>query len=153
MTYIIRYQIVSDALTTHRLKEPESALLDGPRCTELCTLDDGYTYVSVPDGVTLPEAQPATVAASLEPVALTDELREQIKAASPHTQLIAQRVIERIRDRYGVDDELYFARIMIGAQSGLYELEPGEIEQVTAFKDWVEAARQWGRNERAALGL
>ena len=101
----------------------------------------------------LPETQPATVAASLEPVALTDELREQIKAASPHTQLIAQRVIERIRERYGVDDELYFARIMIGAQSGLYELEPGEIEQVTAFKDWVEAARLWGREQRAALGL
>ncbi len=60
---IIRYQIVSDALTTHRLREPDSALLDGPLCTELCTLDDGYTYVSVPDGVTLPDTQPATVAA------------------------------------------------------------------------------------------
>lgn len=153
MPVIVRYQIVSDALTTHRLREPSDPLMDGPRCTELCTLDDGYTYVSVPDGVTLPEDQPASVAASLEPVTLTDELREQIKAASPHTQLIAQRVIDKIRERYSVDDELYFARIMIGAQAGLYTLEPGELDEVTAFKTWVETARQWGRDQRAALGL
>lgn len=127
--------------------------MDGPRCTELCTLDDGYTYVSVPDGVTLPQEQPASVAASLEPVTLADALREQIKAASPHTQLIARRVVDRIRERYSVDDELYFARIMIGSQSGLYTLEPGEMDEVTTFKTWVEAARQWGRDQRAALGL
>lgn len=151
MPAIVRYQIASDALTTHRLREPASP--DGPRCTELCTLDDGYTYVSVPDGVTLPEAQPASVAASLEPVTLTDGLRAQVKAASPHTQLIAKRVIDRIRERYSVDDELYFARIMIGGQAGLYTPESGELAQVTAFRDWVEAARQWGRDQRAALGL
>lgn len=153
MASIIRYQIVSDALTTHRLREHGGLLMGEPRCTELCTLEDGYTYVSVPDDVALPEDQPASVTASMEPVTLTDVLREQIKVASPHTQLIAQRVIERIRERYGVDDELYFARIMIGAQAGLYTLEAGEMEQVAAFKGWVEAARQWGREQRAALGL
>lgn len=143
MPTLLKYQIVSDSYTTYRIDEPG--------CVELCTLDS-WTYVSVPDGVTLPD-QPAEIAGTIEAVVLTDGLREQIKAASPHTQLIAQRVIERIRERYGVDDELYFARIMIGAQSGLYELEPGEIEQVTAFKDWAEAARLWGREQRAALGL
>lgn len=151
MPTIIRYQIVIDSLTTHRLNDLNSP--EGPLCTELCTLDDGYTYVSVPDGVTLPQEQPVSVTASLEPVTLTDALREQIKAASPHTQLIARRVVDRIRERYSADDELYFARIMIGSQSGLYTLEPGEMDEVTAFKTWVEAARQWGRDQRALLGL
>lgn len=149
MTSIVRYQTASDAYTTYRLHEPDGE----PRCTELCTLDDGYTYVHVPDGVTLPDDQPEPIAASIETVTLTAELREQIKAASPHARLIAQRVIDRIRERYSVDDELFFARIMIGSQAGLYTLEPGEMAEVEAFKTWVEDAREWGRNERAALGL
>ncbi len=149
MTSIVRYQTASDAYTTYRLHEPDGE----PRCTELCTLDDGYTYVHVPDGVTLPDDQPEPIAASIETVTLTAELREQIKAASPHARLIAQRVIDRIRERYSVDDELFFARIMIGAQAGLYTLEAAEMAEVEAFKTWVEDAREWGRNERAALGL
>ena len=149
MPSIIRYHITSDAYTTYRLAEPD----DAPRCTELCTLEDGYTYVAVPDGVTLPDDQPGSVAATLEPVTLTDALREEIKAASPHCQLIAQRVIERIRERYSVDDELFFARITVGQQMGLYQMSPGEIAEVEAFKDWVESAREWGRAQRAALGL
>ena len=146
---IVRYQIASDAYTTYRLHEPDGE----PRCTELCTLDDGYTYVAVPEGVTLPTDQPVGIADSIETVTLTDTLREQIKSASPHCQLISQRVIERIRERYSVDDELFFARIMIGAQAGLYTLEAGEMAEVEAFKAWVEDAREWGRQQRAALGL
>ncbi len=149
MTSIVRYQTASDAYTTYRLHEPDGE----PRCTELCTLDDGYTYVHVPDGVTLPDDQPEPIAASIETVTLTAELREQIKAASPHARLIAQRVIDRIRERYSVDDELFFARIMIGAQAGLYTLEAAEMAEVEAFKTWVEDAREWGREQRAALGL
>ena len=42
---------------------------------------------------------------------------------------------------------------MIGSQAGLYTLEPGEMAEVEAFKDWVEDAREWGRQQRAALGL
>lgn len=109
--------------------------------------------MAVPAGVALPDDQPASVTESLERVSLTAELREQIKAASPHCQLISQRVIERIRERYSVDDELFFARIMIGAQAGLYTLEAAEMAEVEAFKVWVEDAREWGRAQRAGLGL
>jgi hypothetical protein len=123
-------------------------------CTELCTLADGYTYVAVPDSVTLtPPAQPPQIADSIEALTLTSELREQIKAASPHCSLIAERKLARIRERYSVDDELFFARIMVGAGSGLYEMQPGEMEEVLAYKTHVEAARAWARAEVAALGL
>lgn len=110
----------------------------------------------MPDGVTLtltPPAQPSQIADSIEAITLTDELREQIKAASPHCQLIAQRMIDQIRARYSVDDELFYARIMIGAAAGMYTMTPAEFAEVTAFKDHAEAVREWGRAERAVLGV
>jgi len=147
MTSIVRYRKATDDWTTHTLATPHDS-----GCTELCTLDDGYTYVAVPAGVDLPE-QPAEIAASVETVTLTPELREAIKAASPHCKLISERMIERIRERYSVDDELFFARIMVGAGAGLYEMQAGEMAEVAAYKEHVEAVRDWGRAERAALGL
>lgn len=118
-------------------------------CTELCTLDD-ITYVAVPAAVTLP-AQPAEL--EIAPVILTPALREQIKANSSHCALIAERMEMRIRSRYTQSDEQYFARIGVGVALGSYEFEPGEHDALLAFGTHVEAARQWGRDERAKLGL
>ena len=151
MTKLYRYKIVVDELTTHYLRGPDS--FDGPRVTELCTLDDGWTYVAVPDGMTLPEDQPESVVATLQEVILTDELRGQILGASPHCRLIADRVIERIRERYPLDEELFLNRIATGALAGLYQYQPGEEAEVLAFGAWAEDCRQWGRQQRAALGL
>ena len=88
-----------------------------------------------------------------EPVTLTMELREAIKAASPHAQLIAQRVIDLIRAKYPLDEELYFARIAVGALQNSYTLLPGEAEALAQYQTDVEAAREWGRTERAKIGL
>lgn len=122
---------------------------DSVYCTELCTLD-GVTYVSLPDGVTLPDQPPEL---TIEPVALTPQLREAIKAASPHAQLIAERMETKIRAKYTLSDEQYFARIGVGAALGLYAFEPGEQDELLAFGAFVEGVRQWGRDERAKLGL
>lgn len=115
--------------------------------TELATVD-GLTYISVPDGVTLPE-QPVT----LEIVDMDQSLREQIKAASPHSRLIGQRMIESIRAAYSVDDEMYFARIGVGAAMGMYQPSQSEVEEMATFGAFVEGVREWGRSERAKLGL
>ena len=75
----------------YQLNAPEGS-------TELCTID-GVTYVSVPDD-DLPE-QAAQISASIvNPVTLTTELREAIKAASPHCALIHERMEAKIRDKY-----------------------------------------------------
>lgn len=147
MATIVRYIKVHDAYTTHTLITPTDA-----GCQELCTLDDGYTYVSVPTGVTLPEQIPE-IAATLVTVTMTDPLREAIKAASTHCQLIAERVIEQIRTKYTVDDELYIARIAVGALQGSYTLQPGEAELIATYQADIEASREWGRQQRAELGL
>ena len=116
--------------------------------TELCTLA-GFRYFSTDDiaGITVPEEL------TVEAVELTSELRETIKATSPHTQIIAQQVIDKIRAKYPLDEELYFARIAVGALQGTYDLLPGELDAITQYQLDVEVAREWGRVERAKLDL
>lgn len=150
-TSIYRYQPVITTGphgTDHRPTGPDG-LDAGETITELCELD-GWRYVAVPEGVT--PTVPAELA-TWEAVNLTSELREAIKAASPHAQLIAQRVVELIRAKYPLDEELYFARIAVGALQNSYTLLPGEVEALAQYQTDVEAAREWGRTERAKIGL
>ena len=147
----MRYRKAFDAYTTYQLQLPDSQGLDDQvYCTELATLADGYTYVAVPDALTLP-AQPEQI--TVEPVTLTPELRETLKAASVHCALITQRIEDKIRAAYTINDEQYFARIASGAALGIYAFEPGEHDALVAFGEHVEGCRQWGRAERAKLGL
>ena len=144
MTHIVSYQKQSDAYTVYQLNAPEGS-------TELCTID-GVTYVSVPDD-DLPE-QAAQISASIvNPVTLTTELREAIKAASPHCALIHERMEAKIRDKYNLSDEQYFSRISSGAALGLYTFEAGESVALQAFGAYIESVRQWGREQRGQLGL
>ncbi len=128
----------------YQLNAPEGS-------TELCTID-GVTYVSVPDD-DLPE-QAAQISASIvNPVTLTTELREAIKAASPHCALIHERMEAKIRDKYSLSDEQYFSRISSGAALGIYTFKAGELVALQAFGAYIESVRQWGREQRGQLGL
>ena len=144
MTELYRYQPVMIPGPTGTDYRPT-----GEGLTELCELD-GWRYVAVPEGV-VPDVPEALT--TWEPVTLTPELRESIKLASPHAQLIAQQVIDRIRAKYPLDEELYFARIAVGALQGNYTLLPGEADALAQYQADVEAAREWGRQARAELGL
>lgn len=150
MTSIHAYRKVSTPYSIIQMALPDNQGHDDAlRCTELCTLDN-VTYVAVPAGVTLP-AQPPEL--TIAPAVLTAELKEQIKAASPHVQLIYERTEQKIRAVYSINDEAKFARIGVGAALGVYTFGPGEQDELMAFGAYVEAARQWGRDERALLGL
>lgn len=126
---------------TWELRLPEAA--PGQRQgQEIATLADGRTVVSLPDGATLPADQPPQIAASIQtlPSPLPAELRDEIRAASPQVAYINQRVVQRIRERYSVDDEIKLLRI-------------APSPETAAWNDHVEDCRQWGRKQRAALGL
>lgn len=149
-TYIVSYQKVSTPHTVIQAVLPDSiGVDDAVHCTELCTLDD-TTYLAVPEGVTLP-AQPPEI--TLAPVTLTPELRDRIKAESPHSQWVGERMVQKIRARYSIDDEMFFARIGVGAATGMYTPTPGELADMQAFGVFVEGVREWGRVERAKLGV
>ena len=47
----------------------------------------------------------------------------------------------------------YCARIGVGVALGAYQFQPGESDALLAFGAHVEGVRQWGRAQRAALGL
>lgn len=137
MAKIYRYQKVTDAFTTHSLRGPDfRSAEEESRVTELGTID-GFTYVSVPDGVVLPEQ---TKEIALVEITLTEEVGTAIKAASPHVALINARVVSRIREKYSVDDEFKMLRV-------------GPSPETEAYNDHVEACRSWGRAEKTRLGL
>jgi hypothetical protein len=139
MVKIYSYQKTSDQFTQYRVQ--------GEGLTELCEID-GTTYVSTAGD--LPAHSPLLTVTEVD---MTDALRDQIKAASPHVQLINERIKARIRDQYDAEDEMYFARISIGAIIGQYTMEPGEAARVAEYGVYVESVRQWGRDQRAELGL
>jgi hypothetical protein len=154
MPSLIAYRKAISRETTIALRLPLDATQGQATAQELATLPDGRTVVMLPDGLTLPADQPAEVASTIEHLTpLPADVREQIKAASPHVALIAQRMVQMIRDAYSLDDEMYFARIGVGAATGMYTPTSGELQEMTVFGERVESVRQWGRTERAKLGL
>lgn len=128
MAYIVSYQKTITRDTTKQLDLPESA-------TELCTID-GITYVSMPDDVELVSEQPV----EYQEATLTDELRARIKSQSTHVQLIDERVKAKIAERYSLADELK-------------EIRNSSLPSFAVYADYVEGCRQWGSEQKAALGL
>lgn len=132
MPYIVRYQKHITRDITRLLNAPEDA-------TELCTLDS-WTYVSLPDGADLPADQPEEIADTIAPVTLDAELREAISNASPHVGLIRERVRDMIAQAYPLHEEIKLLRT---APSAEFE----------AYNAHAEACREWGRVQKAGLGL
>ena len=139
MIKILKYQKVTDQYTTHCLVAPDYNIDDTGRITEHCTVD-GWTYITVPDGVVLPE-QPEIISATLTEINFEDEpeAKDIINEVSPHIQLINDRVVEKIRLLYSINDEIKMLRV------GGADFE--------AYNTYVEECRAWGRAEKAKLGL
>ena len=145
MLKIFKYQKITDAFTTHTLVEPDYNLLKtDERIIELCVLED-ETYVSVPDDIVLPE-QPKIISKTLEEVQLDDTLKVQISKASVHVQLLNQRVVEKIREKYDVNDELGMTRKKVAA-------ETGSATKFNSYNTYVKSCIAWGDSEKTKLGL
>ncbi len=138
MPTLISYRKHIDALITRELRLPEGA--NHQRLGQEIATVDGITYVSLPDGATLPTDQPAEIAASIQTVTLSEPLREAIKAASPQVRVINAMVTEKIAAQYSLADEIKLLRTAPSAEFEAYNLH-------------AEACRGWGRAQKAALGL
>lgn len=130
MGYIVSYQKRSGPYTVIQLNAPEGS-------SELCTLE-GVTYVSIAEGASLPEQPPELD--DIVVVELTPELRLAICEASPHVALIRERVREKIAEVYSLQEEIKLLRT---APSPEFE----------AYNAHVEGCREWGRQQKSALGL
>ena len=137
---IYSYEKFTDEYTTYTLVEPDYNLLNtDSRITELSTID-GLTYVHVPDDIVLPE-QSEQIKGTIKEVILTDELKELIKNASSHVDLIRKRVVDKIRQKYTIEDEIKFLRTGLDTDEGI------------VYNAYVEECRAWGNTEKAKLGL
>lgn len=108
-------------------------LCDGD--TELCTIY-GVSYASVQDASAV--IDPHNIGFKVELV--SEELRENLCAQSPHVQLIQQRVRDKISELYSVYDEIKLIRT---APSSEFD----------EYNEHAEMCRQWGREQKALLGL
>ena len=131
---IYSYQKHIDSLRTVEISLPVDGM--DRLGTELATVD-GTTYVYLPDTVTLPAQSPEI---TVESVTLTPELLDAIKAASPHVRLIDVRVVEHIRQRYSIDDEMK-------------SLRTAPSDESSACFAYIEECRAWGQAEKAKIGL
>ena len=122
---------------------------EDPRGFELCEID-GWWYVTIPDGMVIPEQRPEI---NWQIVDLTAETKDQIKSASKTYQRIHQEFLDAVRDKYSLDDELYYARISIGAIQGTYTLIDNEQQELIDYQIYVESVRAIKRNKLAELGL
>ena len=139
MPYIVSYQQYITALVTKQLRLPYDSN-HRPIGTELATLANGITYVSIPDGVTLPTDQPQEILGSIAKIELTPELKDEIKAVSPHVRLINERVAAGIAERYSLADEIKLLRTAPSSEFNTYNA-------------YAEECRAWGRIEKTKLGL
>lgn len=126
-----RYQKLRTDTTVFELQADPGTVV------EHCTIGK-HTYVYISDPEALP-AQPLPVAESLDVV--TEEIiLKQVKAASPHVALIDRRVVDMIREKYSVNDEIK-------------HLRTGPTDESDAYNDWVEESRAWGAREKAKIGF
>ena len=122
---IYKYTKKKGKFTIHELR--------GEGVQELATID-GETYAYGPSKLEPQSPEIAPVAVTLD-----SELRAKLKQHSPQWKRINERVVERIRKRYSLSDELELLR---GSKLS------------TAFKaynDYVEECRAWG-NKLKSMG-
>ena len=135
-------------------KHPNSSTLmmrnnDNNTMQEIAIVGD-WRYVYAPDSTEIPEQWPEI---QWQSVILTGQLKEEIKANSRPCYLISERMQAMIREKYTAEDEMYFARIGTGKALGVYEFQDGEEAALLQYGSFVESVRQWGREQRALIGL
>lgn len=101
---------------------------------ELATIN-GVTYCSV--NADLPP-QPSEI--TVEVVDVTQAVKDEISAASPQVRLINEQVKQMIANQYSIENEIKLLRT-------------APSEEFDVYNAFVEDCRDWGRTQKALLGL
>ena len=116
-----KYKKIVTDITTYTLVEPDYELLKLKERVQVIGELDGFTYVEVPDSVTLPSEQPILlIEANLE----SDKIDFQ--------------TVEKIRARYSVNDEIKMLRTAPSTEA-------------TAWNSYVEQCRAEGAAAKELL--
>lgn len=135
MSFIVRYQKFIDAIHTVEISWPVNS--KGERLGQELATIDGWTYCSIPAGVVLP-TQPSSIVVQI--VDMNDQIKDQISNASPLVRVIRDQVVSMIRKQYSIEDEIKLIRTAPSEEFDFYNAQ-------------VEACRDWGREQKNAIGL
>ena len=100
-----------------------------------------------------PDEKTVTVVRAVVPWTVEEIAAEKQARYDQAMQAIDAKIQVKIRDKYALEDEQYFARIGVGVALGVYEFQEGEREALLEFGQFVESIRHWGCDERAKLAL
>jgi hypothetical protein len=121
-----KYKKIITDITTYTLVEPDYELLKLKERVQVIGELDGFTYISVPDSVTLPKEQPILlIEANLE----ADKIDFQ--------------TVQKIRAQYSINDELKALRTAVG----------GNTTEFTAYNAYVEKCKAAGTVLKQAVGV
>ena len=131
---LYRYQPIYDKHTRIDANLPENAIihLSNDQLEEF----DNYQYVAFEEKA--PE-QPKGII--LEEVVLTAELKEKLRKNSSHWQRYKERVIEKIREKYSLDDEINIIKTT------------EDKTKITEYDEYVKSVKDYYAKYKANLGI
>ena len=104
---------------------------------------DNYQYVAFEEKA--PE-QPKGII--LEEVVLTEELKEKLRKNSSHWQRYKERVIEKIREKYSLDDELNIIHTRnLGTKT------TDDKAKISEYDKYVKSVKDYYATYKASLGI
>ena len=140
MPKLYKYKKIIDEYTTHTVQ--------GEGVLELCEID-GKTIICVPDNSRLEVPEKVK---TLEELILTDAVKQVIKKNSDHIQLINRRVVEKIREKYDMNDEMKLIKKMLRFLVTKTAPDVGSLSEFNLYITHVDTCITWGNEEKAKLG-
>ncbi len=140
MARIYKYQKITDKFTTYYLRD--NPLIRENYLTELCTLSDGFTYVSASAEVVSLPRQLEMIDSSVAEVDITvnKAIIDAIKVSSHHAALIKDRAAQKIRAVYSIEDEAEL-------------LQKGSPAEQVSYRILIDESSNYIQNEEIKLGL
>ena len=141
MVKLYRYQPIYDKHTIIDANLPENAIihLSNDQLEDF----DNYQYVAFEEKA--PE-QPKGII--LEEVVLTAELKEKLRKNSSHWQRYKERVIEKIREKYSLDDELNIIHT-----KNLGTKTTDNKAKISEYDNYVQSVKDYYAKYKASLGI
>ncbi len=121
-----KYKKIQTDVTTITLVEPDYELLKLNERVQVIGELDGFTYVEVPDSVTLPSDQPVLLI-----------------EANYEADKIDFQTVQKIRAQYSINDELKALRTAVD----------GNTTEFTAYNAYVEKCKAAGTVLKQAVGV
>jgi hypothetical protein len=138
---LYRYQPIYDKHTIIDANLPENAIihLSNDQLEEF----DNYQYVAFEEKA--PE-QPKGII--LEEVVLTAELKEKLRKYSSHWKRYKERIIDKIREKYSIDEELNIIHT-----KNLATKTTEDKTKITEYDEYVKSIKDYYANYKASLGI